>query len=71
MPRGKKIAAEQIIAKLREAEVELARGEEGSGGRQEDRRHIEKFVNVLPSYRDAPSPTLPNQMRPSRSSSMQ
>jgi putative transposase len=26
MPRGKKIAAEQIIAKLREAEVELARG---------------------------------------------
>ena len=26
MPRGKKIGAEQIIAKLREAEVELARG---------------------------------------------
>jgi putative transposase len=26
MPRGKKIAAEQIIAKLREAEVELAGG---------------------------------------------
>jgi len=26
MPRGKKFAAEQIIAKLREAEVELARG---------------------------------------------
>lgn len=26
MPRGKKISAEQIIAKLREAEVELARG---------------------------------------------
>jgi hypothetical protein len=26
MPRGRKIAAEQIIAKLREAEVELARG---------------------------------------------
>ena len=26
MPRGKKIPAEQIIAKLREAEVELARG---------------------------------------------
>ena len=25
MPRGKKTAAEQIIAKLREAEVELAR----------------------------------------------
>lgn len=26
MPRGKKFAAEQIIAKLREAEVELGRG---------------------------------------------
>ena len=26
MPRGKRAAAEQIIAKLREAEVELARG---------------------------------------------
>lgn len=26
MPRGKKLSAEQIIAKLREAEVELARG---------------------------------------------
>jgi putative transposase len=26
MPRGKKVAAEQIIAKLREAEIELARG---------------------------------------------
>ena len=26
MPRGKRIAAEQIIAKLREAEVELAQG---------------------------------------------
>jgi transposase-like protein len=26
MPQGKKFAAEQIIAKLREAEVELARG---------------------------------------------
>jgi hypothetical protein len=26
MPRGKKVSAEQIIAKLREAEVELARG---------------------------------------------
>ena len=26
MPRGKKISAEQTIAKLREAEVELARG---------------------------------------------
>ena len=26
MPRGKKISAEQIIATLREAEVELARG---------------------------------------------
>ncbi len=26
MPRGKQIPAEQIIAKLREAEVELARG---------------------------------------------
>ena len=26
MPRGKKFTAEQIIGKLREAEVELARG---------------------------------------------
>jgi len=26
MPRGKQVSAEQIIAKLREAEVELARG---------------------------------------------
>jgi transposase-like protein len=26
MPRGKKVPAEQIIAKLREAEVELSRG---------------------------------------------
>ena len=26
MPRGKKFSAEQIIAKLREAEIELARG---------------------------------------------
>jgi transposase-like protein len=26
MPRGKKFSAEQVIAKLREAEVELARG---------------------------------------------
>jgi hypothetical protein len=26
MPRGKKVSAEQIISKLREAEVELARG---------------------------------------------
>ena len=26
MPRGKKVSAEQIIAKLREAEVELSRG---------------------------------------------
>lgn len=26
MPRGKKFAAEQIIAKLREAKIELAQG---------------------------------------------
>ena len=30
MPRGKQVSAEQIIAKLREAEVELARGKKVS-----------------------------------------
>ena len=32
MPQGKKFTAEQIIGRLREAEVELARGKEHTGG---------------------------------------
>ena len=34
MPRGQKFKAEEIIAKLREAEVELARGTRNDGGWQ-------------------------------------